>query len=130
MPNYCARMEAYGIPSRKILGNNVLETAQTAGEMIGQMREGRIGPAFLEIETYRWREHVGPGEDWALGYRSREEAEPWIRGDEVERIGRQLDFDVRTSIDHAVETEVETAFRLAEEAAFPSDEELLTDVFQ
>jgi TPP-dependent pyruvate/acetoin dehydrogenase alpha subunit len=130
MPNYCARMEAYGIPSRKILRNNVLETAQTAGEMIGQMREGRIGPAFLEIETYRWREHVGPGEDWALGYRSREEAEPWIRGDEVERIGRQLDLDVRTSIEHAVETEVETAFRLAEEAAFPSDEELLTDVFQ
>ena len=58
------------------------------------------------------------------------EAEPWIRGDEVERIGRQLDLDVRTSIEHAVETEVETAFRLAEEAAFPSDEELLTDVFQ
>lgn len=130
IPNYCARMEAYGIPSRKILRNDVLETAQTAGQMIGQMREGRIGPAFLEIETYRWREHVGPGEDWVLGYRSREEAEPWIRGDEVDRIGRQLNLDVRTAIDHAVETEVETAFRLAEEAAFPSDEELLTDVFQ
>lgn len=130
MPNYCARMEAYGISSRKILRNDVLETMQTAGDMIGQMREGRTGPAFLEIETYRWREHVGPGEDWALGYRSREEAEPWIRGDEVERIGRQLDLDVRASIDRAVETEVEAAFRFAEEGEFPSDEELLTDVFQ
>ncbi len=130
MPNYCARMEAYGIPSRKILRNDVLETVETAREMIGQMREGRTGPGFLEIETYRWREHVGPGEDWALGYRSREEAEPWIRGDEVERIGRQLDRDTRTAIDHAIEEEVEAAFRFAEEAAFPSDEELLTDVFQ
>jgi TPP-dependent pyruvate/acetoin dehydrogenase alpha subunit len=130
MPNYCVRMEAYGIPSRKILRNDVLETVRTAGEMIGQMREGRTGPAFLEIETYRWREHVGPGEDWALGYRSREEAEPWIRGDEVERIGHQLDRDMRTAIDHAIEEEVEAAFRFAEESEFPSDEELLTDVFQ
>lgn len=129
-PNYCARMEAYGIPSRKILRNDVLETERTARELIGQMREGRIGPAFLEIETYRWREHVGPGEDWALGYRSREEAEPWIQGDEMARIGSQLDIALRDSIDREVEAEVEAAFRFAEESAFPPDEELLTDVFQ
>lgn len=129
-PNYCARMEAYGIPSRKIARNNVLETVRIAGEMISRMRDRKTGPAFLEIETYRWREHVGPGEDWALGYRSREEAEPWIQGDEVERIGRLLVPDVRAAIDHTAEAEVEAAFRFAEEAEFPSDEELLTDVFQ
>ena len=130
MPNYCARMETYGIPSQKILRNDVLETERITRELTGQMRQGQIGPAFLEIETYRWREHVGPSEDWALGYRSREEAEPWIQGDEVERIGRQLDLNLRASIDKAVEAEVEAAFRFAEEGEFPSDEELLTDVFQ
>ena len=30
--------------------------------------------------TYRWKEHVGPGEDWHLGYRERAEAEPWVAG--------------------------------------------------
>lgn len=130
MPNYCARMEAYGIPSQKIFRNDVLKTMQVAEDLIRQMREGRIGPAFLEIETYRWREHVGPGEDWALGYRSREEAEPWIKGDEMERIGRQLDRAVREAVDLAIEEEVEAAFQFAEEANFPSEEELLADVFQ
>ncbi len=130
MPNYCARMEAYGIPSQKILRNDVLRTMQVTEDLIGRMREGKMGPAFLEIETYRWREHVGPGEDWALGYRSREEADPWIKGDEMERIGRQLDRNVRAEIDYAVEGEVDAAFRFAEEEKFPSKEELLTDVFQ
>lgn len=130
MPNYCARMEAYGIHTRKILKNDVLETQRATCELVGRMRKGDIGPAFLEIETYRWREHVGPGEDWALGYRSREEAEPWIQGDEMARIGGQLDAALRNAIDREVEAEVEAAFRFAEEGAFPPNEELLTDVFQ
>ena len=36
------------------------------------------GPWFFEVMTYRWREHVGPGDDYHLGYRTEDEARPWM----------------------------------------------------
>ena len=33
-------------------------------------------PYFFEVMTYRWREHVGPGKDYQLGYRTEDEACP------------------------------------------------------
>ena len=35
--------------------------------------------------TYRWKEHVGPNEDYGLGYRAPDEAEPWIKDDQVKK---------------------------------------------
>ena len=39
-----------------------------------------FGPAPVRVLrgrlTYRWREHVGPGDDYHLGYRTESEAEP------------------------------------------------------
>ena len=36
-----------------------------------RIRAGR-GPQFVELETYRWREHCGPNYDNDLGYRTEE----------------------------------------------------------
>ena len=36
-------------------------------------------PSFIEACTYRLKEHWGVGEDWDLGYRSREEGEQWTQ---------------------------------------------------
>lgn len=38
-------------------------------------------PAFLEINTYRYREHVGPNYDWDMGYRSEEEVQTHMVND-------------------------------------------------
>jgi pyruvate dehydrogenase E1 component alpha subunit len=32
---------------------------------------------FLRIKTVRYKEHVGPGEDFAAGYRSEAEVKNW-----------------------------------------------------
>ena len=40
--------------------------------------------------TYRWKEHVGPNEDFQLGYRTPDEAEPWIRNDQVAALAQLL----------------------------------------
>jgi TPP-dependent pyruvate/acetoin dehydrogenase alpha subunit len=80
--------------------------------------------------TYRWREHVGPNEDFSLGYRTREEAESWIQNDQVERIGKMLETEQQTKIKKEVEEEIREAFAFAEESPFPEASELYTDVFK
>ncbi len=48
-------------------------------------------PAFLEIETSRYREHVGPNYDHELGYRSREEVEAAEARDPLKALEAQFD---------------------------------------
>ena len=127
-PNYCHRAEAFGIPAIRVPNNNVIETFEVAQQCVAEMRRG--GPRFLEVETYRWREHVGPAEDWQLGYRSQEEGNAWIARDELVRIGDMIPVEQRQQIERNCEELVEAAFQFAENSAFPSSEEIYHDVFQ
>ena len=43
-------------------------------------RNNRL-PTFIEIECFRWVEHVGINNDWDLGYRSISELEEWKKYD-------------------------------------------------
>ena len=47
-------------------GSDVAVVYTRTGELLENL------PAFLEVSVYRWKEHVGPGDDWDLGYRKRE----------------------------------------------------------
>ena len=80
--------------------------------------------------TYRWLEHVGPGEDFALGFREREEAASWKAGDPVKALGDKLESATRAQIDREVEAEIGAAFDFAESSAFPGPEELHRHVYR
>lgn len=127
-PNYCERVATFGVPSTRVANNDVIETYRVASRLISEARTS--GPRFLEVETYRWREHVGPAEDWHLGYRSKEEGAAWMARDEVARIGAMLSPHQRNEIEAACEASLEAAFQFAEASPFPEDEELYRDVFQ
>src|SRR5262249_50801265 len=76
----CERVSTYGIPARRIPNQDVFAIRDAAAEAAAQARKGH-GPSFMECTTYRWREHVGPNEDYESGYRSRYELKPWIDSD-------------------------------------------------
>jgi pyruvate dehydrogenase E1 component alpha subunit len=92
------------------------------------MRRGG-GPVFIECRTYRWREHVGPSEDYSQGYRARSDLEPWIEGDQMESLGARLAADRRASIDADIEREIADAVVFAEKSPFPDLKALYTNVF-
>ena len=94
------------------------------------IRKAKSGPRFMECMTYRWKEHVGPGEDWDLGYRSEEEARSWKENDQVARLAGLLDEVTRKRVENEAAAELEEAFAFAENSDFPSDKDLYTDVFQ
>lgn len=127
--NFCERAESYGMKSARIAGNDALATHAAVAAAARELRAGDAGPRFFEIETYRWREHVGPGEDWHLGYRTRAEGERWIAADELRRIGGMLDAAARARIEHEVLAEIEAAFRFAEDSPFPPPQGLYADLY-
>jgi len=125
----CGRVRTHGVPTERIEQNDVLALHAAAQRLVRAMREG-AGPAFIECMTYRWLEHVGPGEDFALGFREREEAASWKAGDPVTALGDKLDASARSQIDREVEAEIKAAFDFAESSAFPGAEELHRHVYR
>ncbi len=128
--NICERARSYGLPAVRLEADDVLRVHERMAEAVHHIRRQRAGPQFLECRTYRWREHVGPGEDFDLGYRSREEAASWMERDSCVRLGALLDEPARARIDAAIEAEIEDAVRFAEESPFPGPEELHADLFR
>jgi TPP-dependent pyruvate/acetoin dehydrogenase alpha subunit len=130
VPDICKRVAPYGIPVERIEGNDVLRLYDRMSVIVESTRRGETGPYFLECMTYRLREHVGPNEDFHLGYRTREEAKPWVQTDQVKRIGEMLEASQKEKIEQKVETEIMEAFAFAEKSPFPDASELYTDVFK
>jgi 2-oxoisovalerate dehydrogenase E1 component len=128
--NVCERARVQGMPAEQISNNDVIRIYKRVGEAVNKLRSGAPGPFFFECLTYRLKEHVGPNDDFQLGYRSREEAEPWIKGDPIGQLGERLDPQRRRQIDMEVEAEIRDAFAFAEDCDFPNPSELYTDVFE
>jgi TPP-dependent pyruvate/acetoin dehydrogenase alpha subunit len=126
--NLCERVRAYGIPGERVDDNDILKIHEQAKAAVSELRGRQSGPFFLECLTYRWKEHVGPNDDFHLGYRSYEEARPWVERDQVARLAALIAPENRERIEAAVEEEIRAAIRFAEEGPFPDARELLTDV--
>jgi pyruvate dehydrogenase E1 component alpha subunit len=124
----CERVETYGIPAHRVDDSDVFKLRELAAATVDGLRRGK-GPVFIECCTYRWREHVGPNEDFDQGYRAREDFQPWLKDDQVERVGRMLSDDERAEIDSEIELEIEDAVAFAETSPFPAAETLYANVF-
>jgi TPP-dependent pyruvate/acetoin dehydrogenase alpha subunit len=115
--------KSYGINTTVIEdGNDFINVGDVAAKLLASLRAGG-GPEWLMIKTYRYKEHVGPNDDFDAGYRSRKAMEPWLASDPIHRwpeIVKEMEAEVKAEIDKAV------AF--AEASPVPGREDLLTDV--
>lgn len=128
VPDIAAKAAVFGMPVERI-GDDVMYLYDRVSAAVATLRAGGTGPFFFECATYRWKEHVGPSEDYNAGYRARSEAEPWMQQDEVQKFAMMLDSQQRQQIEQAVEIEIAEAFEFAENSPFPPDSELYDGVF-
>jgi TPP-dependent pyruvate/acetoin dehydrogenase alpha subunit len=128
-PEISDRARAYGLHAESLAGNDFLALCERAREVVARIRAGE-GPWLLEVLTYRWKEHVGPNEDYHLGYRTKAEAEPWVANDPVRQLAAALNPDARAWLETEVEEEIAAAFAFAEASPFPEPWELFEDVFK
>jgi pyruvate dehydrogenase E1 component alpha subunit len=120
--------EAHGLCSAAGDGNDVDVVLDLARQAVQAAREG-LGPQFLELRTYRWREHCGPDFDDHLGYRS---AETIAAGQEDCPIGRYVEklesrgadvSGIQARIESELAIEIAQAFEFALTSARPTDAE-------
>ena len=126
--NLIERAGVYGVPAQRIEGNDVLAIYEQTARAVESIRAGE-GPQFLECMTYRWKEHVGPGDDYHLGYRTAEERQPWIDDDQLIRAENEIGADLAATVKTEVENEVTEAFDFAENSPFPDASELHAHVY-
>jgi TPP-dependent pyruvate/acetoin dehydrogenase alpha subunit len=129
------KADAFGIPGFRVDGNNVIEVYKAAEKAVAGARRGR-GPTLIECMTYRWRGHVGPNYDLDKGLRSKEELDHWVDRCPIKVLERLfLEQEIlseaeKIRIGHEVDKEIEAAVTFARESPYPSESELLNNVFK
>lgn len=114
-------------------GNDVRAAHGLIASAVGRVRDGS-GPEFVELATYRWREHCGPLYDNDIGYRTEQEFEEWRGRDPIVRFRdtllaeKAIDAAWLKSAEDAISTEVAAAFAFAESSPFPKPEEAFRDL--
>lgn len=73
---YSDLAKAYNIKTFKSTLKKPFELHQNFQKAYQYVRDERM-PVFIEIECFRWFEHVGITYDWNLGYRSESELDEW-----------------------------------------------------
>lgn len=118
-----AHARSYGLSVFQISeGYDFLAVARTMSVLIDRVRFSGE-PVFVEIQTYRYKEHVGPGDDFHCGYRRIEDYQAWKQRDPLEQ-HPELVEKWRPHI----QEEIEEAVAFAVNSPFPGREELLRDV--
>ena len=113
----------YGFPYRRIdRGWDLVEVHEACKQEVDLIRSGG-GPRFIEAATFRYKEHVGTGDDFHFGYRDRGPFEAWLSNDPLAQDKAMLE-----RLQPGVDAEIEQALARASRSPAPGLEELLTDV--
>jgi acetoin:2,6-dichlorophenolindophenol oxidoreductase subunit alpha len=101
-------------------------------EALAAMRHHEC-PSFLHLKYYRYLEHVGVFDDFAAGYRSREEFDQWYAVDPVrvqrEKLRTMMSEDEIRSIEIPIEVQVDESRSRAQAARLPDADVLCEGLF-
>ncbi len=115
-------------------GNDVRLAYDLIAAAVARLRDGE-GPQFVELATYRWREHCGPFYDNDIGYRTIEEFEAWRARDPIALYCNLLltegviDQTWLATTGCAITSEIEAAFAFADRSPFPKPGEAYQDLY-
>lgn len=116
-------VNSYDIPYYEIKeGYDFLVVQKQSKIAIDEVRDKKK-PVFLNIKTARYREHVGPNEDFDAGYRDKQSIDNWKSLDPLINDTKLYD-ELYTTI----KNEIENAVRFGIESPFPNKEDLMSDV--
>jgi pyruvate dehydrogenase E1 component alpha subunit len=123
-----ARARAIGIPSVVVDGNDVIDVADIAAQLVARMRRGD-GPMFLHARTYRLRGHTIADKG---AYRDAEEHARQEKLDPINLLRQRLvKMGAAVAVERVameVERDLAAALSAARAAPLPDPIEALTDV--
>lgn len=126
--------EAHGLSSYSGDGNDIEVVLDIAKTAVDAARQGQ-GPQFIELHTYRWREHCGPNFDDDLEYRSPQEIETGLKNCPIAKYTAKLtptmpslDAEIKR-IETEIRDEIAAAFDFALSSPKPSIEDAREKVY-
>ncbi len=123
--------DAYDMPGDTVDGMSPEAVHEGIIRAVNRARQGG-GPTLLEIKTYRYKGHSMSDPQ---KYRSKEEVEEYKEKDPIEHCKKMLleKFSVTEAeievMNERVRAQVEESVTFSEESPWPSDDELLKDVY-
>jgi pyruvate dehydrogenase E1 component alpha subunit/2-oxoisovalerate dehydrogenase E1 component alpha subunit len=129
---YAIKGRAYGVPSLRIDGNDVLGVYHAVRQAADRARRGE-GPTFLEAVTYRLGAHSTS--DDPSRYRSQEEVDAWLERDPVQALRRHLvhggliDDERDRQLEQELNGEIAAAVAEAEAHGPPARDTVFDDVY-
>jgi pyruvate dehydrogenase E1 component alpha subunit len=123
--------DAYDMPADSVDGMSPEAVHEGIIRAVNRARQGE-GPTLLEIKTYRYKGHSMSDPQ---KYRSKEEVEEYKERDPIEHCKKMLleNFKVTEEeievMNERVRAQVEESVNFSEESPWPSDNELLKDVY-
>jgi pyruvate dehydrogenase E1 component alpha subunit/2-oxoisovalerate dehydrogenase E1 component alpha subunit len=129
---FAVKGRAYGVPSIRVDGNDVLAVVAVLRHAVERARAGE-GPMFVESLTYRIGAHSSS--DDPSRYRSQEEVDTWIKRDPLLRLRRHLDHlgawsDAKDeALEAELNAEIGAAIAEVEKHGPPARETIFDDVY-
>lgn len=117
-PDIWRRAQGYGVPGEVVDGNDAQAVHDAALWAVERARMG-VGPTLLECRTYRWLEHCGPGDDVAVGLRTRADVDGWKARCPIARLRPDVADAEDATIRQAVAREIDDAIARARRAPWP-----------
>ncbi|MBK9260279.1 MAG: thiamine pyrophosphate-dependent dehydrogenase E1 component subunit alpha [Polyangiaceae bacterium] len=129
---FAIKGRAYGVPSMRVDGNDVLAVYRVMRDAIQRARDGH-GPTFIEALTYRMGAHSSS--DDPTRYRSQNEVDTWAQRDPIGRLRRHLlhrgllDDAQDAALEEGLMAEISAAVQEVEQLGPPPRESLFDDVY-
>ncbi len=129
---YAVKGRAYGVPSLRVDGNDVLAVYHAVSQALARARRGD-GATFIEALTYRIGAHSTS--DDPSRYRRQEEVDAWAARDPLERLKKHLyhagllDEVQDEALEHELNAAIAKAIDEAEAHAPPARATLFEDVY-
>lgn len=126
--------KAHAMPTHSLHGQDIAGIHGAAAEAVMRAREG-AGPSFVQVDTYRYREHCGPNYDNDFGYRSVSEYEAWLALDPLDSLRRELtsagavDAATERALADQFAHEIDEAFAFAVAAPYPDPATIGSNVY-
>jgi pyruvate dehydrogenase E1 component alpha subunit len=130
--SFAVKGRAYGIPSVRVDGNDLLAMYGVTNAAVARARRGE-GPSFIEAFTYRIGAHSTS--DDPTRYRSQAEVEAWMAKDPLMRLRGHLvhlglcDDERDAVLEHELNAEIAAAISSVESLGPPARETLFEDVY-
>jgi pyruvate dehydrogenase E1 component alpha subunit len=126
--------KAHEINNANVNAFEISKLINTSRNAIKYVRENKK-PFFLQINTYRFLEHCGPGNDDYLNYRPKNEINFWKKRDPLIILkniiykNNILLLNNLKKIEHNYDLKIKEIFRIAKNSEFPNPHDAEVNVY-